>query len=377
MATRRVNGPAPVGEGMAAEFARLELEKAATFVARVTGKNTSVSLVAGGGRFELRGMHMTSKVRATVGVTAETERGGAASVDAAELASIVSQMRGNTVRIDFEGGSAQLTCGSSRINLRATNTVVPAWSRPAKTTDVTIPYELLAWLAVRVRHCISDDETRMQFTGAHLTLAGELVSMTATDGHRLAHATAAMSHGIGAFSPIVPSDALRALLTLPDGEADLSFTATHGRAVCGLYALGWQAVDGAFPDVSKLLNASKRDSTVVTCAELRHLLTLADICDDPKTRFVRVKLADGAVEVSSHSLESGEMNASCDATSAESKGLVRFASNLRYLQDATAHTHSVTIRTEPPYPTMASVLVDEEAPEGRNCRHVLMPMRDD
>jgi DNA polymerase III sliding clamp (beta) subunit (PCNA family) len=215
------------------------------------------------------------------------------------------------------------------------------------------------------------------FTSALLALTGETVSMSTTDGHRLTHATARLSHGLGALLVCVPADALKALLLLPDSEVSVTLSNARGAATCGLYTLDWQMVDGTWPDVSKVLNPATTDATLVRSADLQHSLTLADVFDDPKSRLVRVRIWADGVRVRTDSPDTGDIQVETELVEwfPTGENVVEFAANLRYLQDTLTGSERVMVRTSSPYPARTYVVIDEEGHVGRSVRHVIAPMQ--
>lgn len=121
---------------------------------------------------------------------------------------------------------------------------------------------VLSGLLAQVKHAAATEVERPQVNSVLLELTGETLSATATDGKRLAYATATIEPGepLSGGQAIVPLAAVDALIGLLGGEATV-FSWTDARLLVrsGETVFATQLVTGTYPPVAKQVQTISRN----------------------------------------------------------------------------------------------------------------------
>jgi DNA polymerase-3 subunit beta len=115
--------------------------------------------------------------------------------------------------------------------------------------------------------CMSDEETRYYLRGINFCEENERLTLVSTDGHRLAHI--ATKHPYTGAPVIMPSDAVKLALELGLGACELSIGQRTVRLCCAGYTLITKAIDGTFPDYTRVMPRDITGTSAVAVADLK------------------------------------------------------------------------------------------------------------
>ena len=278
-------------------------------------------------------------------------------VNARALNDVVSAMPAGDVAIEALDASMTLSAGRSRFTLRGLGA--------DEFPDVAIGDAEGAHAPLnidgikRVSHAVSADESRPALNGICMGADG---SMTATDGHRIAHAPGDGSGGVAAILHRRAVD----IVSRMDAPT-IAAAGRHMLITSGPTTLTVRAIEEVFPDWRRVVPEHKPTLTVGNAA-LVSALRRVGVLGSGKHALVRVKIADGRMTLDATHPELGDAHAEveCDVTGAD----VEIGMNPRYMLDALAAVGGETV-------TLA--LGDQFAPmlvtggDGVLC--VCMPMR--
>jgi DNA polymerase-3 subunit beta len=252
------------------------LEKAVAAVARIVeGRRTlpilSHLLLEADTGITVAGTDLTTSLR--LGIPADVLGAGRAAVSAQHLGQILRQLPEAPVSLVLTEGDLTLTCEHARFRLRT----LPADEFPTipqmAAEGSRIPAATLRDLLRKTHFAVSQDQTRLSLTGSHIATTGDRLRFTATDGHRLARASTAISGTVP--STIAPPKGLLAAARLipqqEDGEVQLALD-DEGHQL----HLRWgpqshvitRVIDGQFPDVDAVLAEPGAERILVDRATL-------------------------------------------------------------------------------------------------------------
>lgn len=237
-------------------------------------------------------------------------------VPAKDLIARVRAMPGPTIGLEVSGRVLTITSG----NARAVVEGLPAEDFPSipKADGKTLDLEQLGALAKRIAHAMSGDFTRPHVHGALLEVGSGRVTLTATDGHRLAQASAPA--GDGWCKAILPFAAVRALARVK-GLVGAVVGPTFGHFACGLTGVACKFTDATFPPYDQTIPTS---SGRVVRGDIRAALASVP----PNDRGgVELRVAPGVVRIASNY---GSVDAAVDYGGPE----FRIGVNHRYLTEA-------------------------------------------
>lgn len=269
------------------------------------------------------------EVAMSTGCSASVEEPGHLTLPTKPLLDILDRLSDGEVTIS-KGGA--ITSGSFRSRLSSLPTAdFPSIPLPNGAEQAILPAGALRALVERTSYAISDKEQKYVLKGALLSLTGEVAAMVATDGKRLSIATAARPAGLDA-AVIVPLKTLSAIMDqAPIGEVRFSRTENHLFFDYGKRLLVSRVVAGEFPKYQRVI--PKANNYVATidrgalAAAVRRVGLVAEV--------ISVKLADGAIDLSSRSMEIGDAD---ETVSAQYEGPeIKVNLNWKYLLDFLEH----------------------------------------
>lgn len=303
-------------------------------------------------------------------VVAEVARPGRALLPAGLLGDYAASLPGGPVRLTAEPERGRVRARSGRASagfaaLAATD--FPAPPAPDPATGPFLDAAALRQAFARVTPAAARDEAHPVLGAVHLTLDVAALTLTATDGCRLASARVSITADSGvAWQALLPARAAQEAIRLlgeaetmrvmfPPGERGLWLVA----GASGLYT---RLVEGAFPDTAGLVPPTWRTRVTVAGAALRDALRQADLFgqDAPGPRPVVLATAPGRLAVGAWGGERGEIHSELPAELEGAPGMVVLDTRLVVDLLAGARAARLTLRWAGP----EGAVVVREAGEG-------------
>ncbi|MCG8454916.1 MAG: DNA polymerase III subunit beta, partial [Holophagales bacterium] len=189
---------------------------------------------------------------------------GQIAIQAKKLVEIMRASEGDevTLRMDSDGVLTILV-GKSRFKIRG----LPAEdfpTLPAVEDDsrIEVPFGTFRAMISKVFFAISSEESRFQLSGALLQVQDDLLTLVATDGHRLALVDAEVEGLEERDGVLVPRKALQELqrfegdeMVFRRSEHHLSFNIGRRQLICRI-------LEGTFPDYERVI-AKNNDRVVI------------------------------------------------------------------------------------------------------------------
>ncbi|MEC8427284.1 MAG: DNA polymerase III subunit beta [Pseudomonadota bacterium] len=225
----------------------------------------------------------------------------------------------------------------------------------------------------RTSFAMAQQDVRYYLNGMLWEVQQGQLRAVATDGHRLAMCTRAVSVSTAeTVQSILPRKGVMELSRLLDGEdnAEVVLGSNHIRVVTEEYTFTSKLVDGKFPDYERVLPKGGDKTVFGNRNELRQAFGRTAILSNEKYRGVRLLLSDGLLTIVANNPEQEE---------AEEQVVVDYTGdsleigfNVSYLQDVTGVLSSDTVKMTLA-DTNSSALLEE--PDGGDSVYVVMPMR--
>jgi DNA polymerase-3 subunit beta len=310
-----------------------DLHAAIVTVAAVIDRWTTIPVLSGikldarDGRLLLTATDMDMEVTRELDV--EVEHPGAALVDGRRLCRLLDAIRkadaGAAVNLTADAeGVVTLFWGDSTARLFGLGLDDFPAINHAPTAEHRLPAGHLLDLLVRTAPCISTEETRYYLNGTYLHQRGGRLAAAATDGSRLAVASAPGPIAAGWPALILPRKAVglvtKALRRLdPADEVKMEASGTK-------LALTWpggrlvsKAIDGTFPDYNRVIPAAAAPCTVERAALLRALRLLAAFAPRGMGAYIHLEISAGGVGLTARDPDVGEVSTRIPADYAGSK----------------------------------------------------------
>lgn len=322
----------------------------------VESKNTipilaTVRLVADGATLQATATNLDIEITGSVPADGSL----ACCVDAKLLAGIVSKAGGD-IELEHDGNTLTVKSGRSRFKLQT----LPVEDFPDLTAgEFTTTFEAdLSTLFAAVAFAVSTEETRFYLQGVYL----EPTAATATDGHRLAHVTAALP----SFQPIiVPS---KTVALWPKGSAHVSLSSTKIRIQTNDVVLTSKLIDGTYPDYRRVIPTGNDKYVLADKAALQAAVARVSTVADQRGRAVKLEIAPGQIGLSVR----GDAEATDSVEVDYSGEPLEIGFNSAYLAEILANVPGETVRialNDAGSPTLFT------APDKDGALSVLMPMR--
>jgi DNA polymerase-3 subunit beta len=232
-------------------------------------------------------------------ITAAVETPGIVTVNANRLYSIAKGLGDEALRLRTLPRSAKGEGEDTFLEVKGKTvryellTVPPDEYPPTpatpKGTTVQVDRETLTKALRRVRCAIGQDDSRPFLMGVYCEAQGEMLTLTATDGHRLAQQTVPLvDRAKPSTAWLIPEPAIDLIIDLAkkddDGRDGPIALAGDDKAVeisVGAARLWTQQVEGAFPKYAELVERRQKSTKVripkMPTAALRSALTLAGL----------------------------------------------------------------------------------------------------
>jgi DNA polymerase III subunit beta len=224
-----------------------------------------------------------------------------------------------------------------------------------------------------VIYAASTDNHRLVLTGVLFIYDGQVLTLVATDTHRLAVRRVEQA-GIGTdINAVVPEKALKAIKALPvadDQKVQIQFS--HDRL--GVEANGAKVVSqllaGTYPNWERVVPSEVTRYWSVEADQLLEKVKRTMILARDNANRVRFKGHDDQILISAHSDEKGE--AKEEVPMVGQNGSVEIAFNGRYVQDALVPIAGPGVKIEMTESTRPAVFRSAENEASYFC--VIMPM---
>ena len=267
---------------------------------------------ASGNRITLTATDLELSIRTSC--EAKVKKEGAGTIPAKKLLELVRLLPEGEIRFKLlENHWVQILAdrktykmvGMAKDNFPA----IPAFPHPI----AKIPAKILSSLIARTAFAISNEESRYTLNGALLLLKPEMVTMVATDGHRLA--VAEIDHKFEGLTrevrPLVPKKALAEVQRLAseageDAEIEFALDESHLFFRAGERLLISRMLTGQFPNYEAVLPRDNNRKVVIERGELNDAVKRVAQLADTRSHAVKLSVSTEGIEISASSPEYGE-----------------------------------------------------------------------
>jgi DNA polymerase-3 subunit beta len=279
-----------------------------------------------------------------------------------------------TVTLEQLDGRLTLKAGKSRFNLQT----LPAEDFPllsvgnASESSFSLSQRELKRLISQVQFAMAVQDIRYYLNGLLMQTDGNQVKLIATDGHRLAFASADVEATLPKAEVILPRKTILELYKLlqdSDDEINIEVLANQVRFSFGSTVIISKVVDGKFPDYNRVIPLDNDKIFLIERLSFLHALQRAAILANEKFRGVRLVLAPGKMSILCTNSEQEEAEEELEI--AYQGGELEIGFNINYLLD---------VLTNLPADTLQMAFGDQPQHAGHhsdysNFKYIVMPMR--
>ncbi len=298
------------------------------------------------------------------------------TVNARKVIEVLRTMPGDqTVSLESSQDKLLLKGGKSRFTLQT----LPAADFPLVQEAAnfgpafSVPQKTLKHLLGQVACAMAVQDIRYYPNG--ILFASELKtrSLVATDGHRLAFASAELDVEVPKQEVILPRKTvleLQRLLSDADGALEMRFANNQAKFCFGALEFVTKLVEGKFPDYNRVIPRNHHNSVTLGRTALLASLQRTAIMTTDKFKGVRLNLEPGLLRVASSNAEQEE---AVDELDIDYGGdAIEIGFNVSYLIDALASMEQDMVQIALADGNSSALVT---LPDSQNFKYVVMPMR--
>lgn len=300
----------------------------------------------------------------------------ATTVGARKLIDILRTMPADqTVSLESTQNKLILKGGKSRFTLQT----LPAedfplvQESPSFGPSFSVPQRTLKDLLNQVSFAMAVHDIRYYLNGILFVAEGKQLSLVATDGHRLAFASAQLEVEVPRQEVILPRKTvleLQRLLSDAEGAIDMQFASNQARFQFAGMEFVTKLVEGKFPDYNRVIPKNHRNDVTLGRAPLLSSLQRTAILTSEKFKGVRLNIEPGLLRVASNNAEQEE---AVDELDIDYGGdAIEIGFNVNYLIDALANMDQDMVKIELQDSNSSALITN---PENTAFKYVVMPMR--
>jgi DNA polymerase III subunit beta len=321
----------------------------------------------------------TSDLEIQVRTTAELDGDAgnfSTSVGARKLIDILRSLPADQV-VSLSANQNKLTLqgGKSRFTLQT----LPAEDFPLvqEAADFgpsfSVPQKTLKGLIGQVHFAMAVHDIRYYLNGILFVAEGKQLTLVATDGHRLALASATLDVEMPRQEVILPRKTvleLQRLLKDEDTAIEMRFAGNQAKFSFSGMEFVTKLVEGKFPDYNRVIPKNHKNSVTLGRAALLASLQRAAILTSEKFKGVRVNIEPGTLRIASSNAEQEEAKEELEVD--YGGDTIEIGFNVTYLVDALANMSQEMVKVELQDANSSALIT---IPDDNGFKYVVMPMR--
>jgi DNA polymerase III subunit beta len=298
------------------------------------------------------------------------------TVGARKLIDILRSMpTEQTVSLESNAAKLILKSGKSKFTLQT----LPAEDFPLVQESASfgpvfsVPQKTLKDLLSQVSFAMAVHDIRYYLNGILFVAEGKQLSLVATDGHRLAFASALLDVEVPKQEVILPRKTvieMQRLLSDKDGAIEMQFANNQAKFSFDGMEFVTKLVEGKFPDYNRVIPKNHKNIFTLGRQALLSTLQRTAILTSEKFKGVRLNIDPGTLRVASTNAEQEE---AIDELDIDYDGdSIEIGFNVTYLIDALSNMSQEMVSIELS-DSNSSALVT--IPDNATFKYVVMPMR--
>jgi len=328
-----------------------------------------------GGSIQLTTSDLEIQIRTTAELDGD-EGSFSTTVGARKLIDILRTMPADqTVSLESSQNKLILKGGKSKFTLQS----LPAEDFPLVQEAASfgpafsVPQKTLKQLLGQVSFAMAVHDIRYYLNGILFVAEGKQLSLVATDGHRLAFASATLDVEVPKQEVILPRKTvleLQRLLSDAEGAIEMQFANNQAKFSFGGMEFVTKLVEGKFPDYNRVIPRGHKNSVTLGRQALLASLQRTAILTSDKFKGVRLHIEPGTLRVASNNAEQEE---AVDELDIDYGGdTIEIGFNVTYLIDVLGNMEQDMVQVALQDANSSALIT---IPENDSFKYVVMPMR--
>ena len=244
---------------------------------------------------------------------------------------------------------------------------------PAFGPVFSVPQKTLKDLLGQVSFAMAVHDIRYYLNGILFVAEGKQLSLVATDGHRLAFASAMLDVEVPRQEVILPRKTvieMQRLLGDADGAIEMQFANNQAKFSFEGMEFVTKLVEGKFPDYNRVIPKNHKNRITLGRVALLATLQRTAILTSDKFKGVRLNIEPGTLRVASNNAEQEEAVDELDIDYGGESIEIGF--NVTYLIDALSNMDQEMVKLELSDGNSSALFT---IPDNATFKYVVMPMR--
>ena len=237
----------------------------------------------------------------------------------------------------------------------------------------SVPQKTLKDLLSQVSFAMAVHDIRYYLNGILFVAEGKQLSLVATDGHRLAFASATLDVDVPKQEVILPRKTvveLQRLLSDAEGAIEMQFANNQAKFSFDGMEFVTKLVEGKFPDYNRVIPKGHSNNLTLGRQAMLSCLQRTAIMTSDKFKGVRLNIDPGSLRVASNNAEQEEAVDELDIDYGGDSIEIGF--NVTYIIDVLSNMGQDMVRIDLADANSSALIT---IPENDNFKYVVMPMR--
>lgn len=314
----------------------------------------------------------------TTYVPASIEETGAITVPAKLIREFISTLSPSTVEGRLEDSVLYISSQKTKTKINGISAAefpaIPAM--PEGSSGLEIDPKIFSNAISHVAFAASTDESRPIFTGIYLNTSGNILTVAACDGFRLAEMQIKLESDLPEITTIIPAKTLLEIAKIFSSSEEALKIVLNANENLALFQSGDTLVasrilDGNFPDYKRIIPETTAISAYFSPEELLEAVRLINLFSTEATAAIKMKLnPEGNIYITSQAQETGEHESNIEAQIEGSE--LNIAFNSKYLLDLLSNLKTERLKMGANNSTSATVFKSEQHPD---LLHIIMPLQ--
>ena len=298
------------------------------------------------------------------------------TVGARKLIDILRTMPADqTVSLESSQNKLILKGGKSRFTLQS----LPAEDFPLVQEaanfgpSFSVPHKTLKELLNQVSFSMAVHDIRYYLNGILFVAEGKQLSLVATDGHRLAFASATLDVEVPRQEVILPRKTvleMQRLLSDKEGAIEMQFANNQAKFVFDGMEFVTKLVEGKFPDYNRVIPKNHKNAITLGRTALLATLQRTAILTSDKFKGIRLNVEPGLLRMAASNAEQEE---AVDELEIDYNGdAIEIGFNVTYLIDVLTNMDQDMVKLELADANSSALIT---IPDNTTFKYVVMPMR--
>lgn len=242
-------------------------------------------------------------------------------------------------------------------------------------TRLTFAASELAFLVEKTAFATSNDSTRMNLNGVFFEANDGVVSMVATDGHRMGRASIEQEGATLPNGVIIQPKVLQQILRMAksDDQIEVCTTETHILLCTGSTQIISKLYEGPYPNYRAVIPQNFERTVQANTVELQNKVRSILPMANPRTHQIRLQIDGNMMELSATDPDVGGESREALAVTHNGEGSFSIGFDGRYFSEILGMCKSEEVILKMNNPIGACIV--EPVGEGLNFSFLLMPLR--